>query len=123
MMSAVIPYSGQGGICGQENNQRGQSFVEKQKCLHGEQETGINEQSQTPTQTGVNRVLEREIELLHQRLNDKNDVISDLRERLDMESEERRKLTMLLTDMREKTPRKPAEKQKGFWATLIRKNH
>ena len=91
--------------------------------MHGEQETGINEQSQTPTQTGVNRVLEREIELLHQRLNDKNDVISDLRERLDMESEERRKLTMLLTDMREKTPRKPAEKQKGFWATLISKNH
>ncbi len=88
-----------------------------------EQETGINEQSQTLMQTGANRVLEKEIEFLHQRLNDKNDVISDLRERLDKESEERRKLTMLLSDMREKTPQKPTDKQKGFWATILRKNH
>jgi predicted site-specific integrase-resolvase len=88
-----------------------------------EQETGINEQSQTLMQTGVNRVLEKEIEFLHQRLNDKNDVISDLRERLDKESEERRKLTMLLSDMREKTPQTLPERQKGFWAALIGKNH
>lgn len=47
----------------------------------------------------------------------------DLRRRLDSESEERRKLTMLLSDMREKTPQKPTEGQKGFWAALIGKNH
>jgi predicted site-specific integrase-resolvase len=89
------------------------------KC---EQKTGINEQSQTLPQTGVNSLLQKEIDLLRERLSDKNDVIADLRNRLDMESEERRKLTMLLSDMREKASTSHTERQKGFWATLLRKN-
>ena len=36
------------------------------------------------------------------------ETIADLRRRLDMEGEERRKLTALLTDQREKSPQKPA---------------
>jgi len=70
------------------------------------------EQSQTVKNTPVNSSLEREIELLRERLNDKNDVIEDLRERLDLESEERRKLTMLITDQRENPPEKPVERRK-----------
>jgi hypothetical protein len=47
--------------------------------------------------------LERQIALLRGRLADKDSVIDDLRRRLDAEAEERRKLTMVLTDRR---PRK-----------------
>jgi len=50
-------------------------------------------------------VLHREIELLRERLADKESVIEDLRTRLDAEAEERRRtqaqLTALLTDQRE----------------------
>jgi predicted site-specific integrase-resolvase len=88
----------------------------------GEQQTGINEQSQTLKETGVNSALAREIDLLRERLSDKDDVIADLRERLNKESEERRKLTMMLSDMREKPPEKLTEKPKGFWATILGKN-
>lgn len=64
--------------------------------------------------------LRREIELLRERLGDKDGVINDLRRRLDDETEERRtaqsKLTALLTDQREKEAKiKPAS---GFRARL-----
>lgn len=77
-------------------------------------------QSETPQETSA---LQREIELLRERLNDKDEVISDLRRRLDMESEERRtaqtKLTALLTDQRQKPPEeKPAT---GFRAWLAKR--
>jgi hypothetical protein len=47
-------------------------------------------------------MLHREIELLIQRLKDRDGEIEDLRRRLDTESEERRKLTLMLLDRREK---------------------
>jgi len=53
--------------------------------------------SETPAFQGV---LHREIELLRERLADKDTVIDDLRKRLDREGEERRKLTAILTDQR-----------------------
>jgi hypothetical protein len=46
----------------------------------------------------------------------------DYKNRLDGEAEERRKLTMILSDMRDKPPEKLTEKRKGFFATLLRKN-
>ena len=59
-------------------------------------------QSVPPSDTGA---LQREIELLRERLADKDGVIGDLRARLDTEAEERRRtqaqLTALLTDQRE----------------------
>lgn len=51
----------------------------------------------TPSGTGELRV---EIEMLRERLAEKDDVIGDLRRRLDAEAEERRRLTALLTDQR-----------------------
>ena len=56
-----------------------------------------------PLDKSAATVWEREIALLRERLVDKDDVIEDLRRRLDAEAEERRKLTMVLTDRR---PRK-----------------
>lgn len=53
--------------------------------------------SETPA---LQATLQREIELLRERLTDKDAVIDDLRHRLDRESEERRKLTAILTDQR-----------------------
>ena len=56
-----------------------------------------------PRWNGAGTALERENAVLRERLVDKEDVIEDLRRRLDAEAEERRKLTMVLTDRR---PRK-----------------
>jgi hypothetical protein len=50
--------------------------------------------------TGDIRELQAKLEAATQRLRDKDDVIDDLRRRLDAEAEERRKLTALLTDQR-----------------------
>lgn len=58
---------------------------------------------------------EREIALL---MSERN----DLRNRLDAEMEERRKLTMMLTDMRVKATETPVERNKGFWAGLLGKH-
>jgi len=71
-------------------------------------------QLETPHETNA---LQREIELLRERLGDKDEVIHDLRRRLDEETEERRmaqtKLTALLTDQRQKAAEKPVQ---GRWA-------
>ena len=56
-------------------------------------------QMATPNETSM---LHREIELLIQRLKDRDGEIEDLRRRLDTEGEERRKLTLMLLDRREK---------------------
>ncbi len=67
-------------------------------------------QSETPQETSA---LRREVELLRERLDDKDGVINDLRRRLDDETEERRaaqtKLTALLTDQRATAPQKATE--------------
>ena len=70
-----------------------------------------------PLQSDAATVWEREIALLRERLADKDDVIDDLRRRLDAEAEERRKeaeerrkLTVALTDRR---PRK------RWWQRLL----
>jgi len=55
--------------------------------------------SETPA---LQATLQREIELLREMLTGKDAVIADLRERLDREGEERRKLTAILTNQREK---------------------
>jgi hypothetical protein len=57
--------------------------------------------SETPA---LQVTLQREIELLREMLTSKDAVIDDLRERLDREGEERRKLTAILTDQRAKAP-------------------
>ena len=56
--------------------------------------------------TGQIRELQAKLEAATQRLRDKDDVIDDLRRRLDAEAEERRKLTALLTDQRERPSRR-----------------
>jgi len=61
----------------------------------------------TPDQAETVAMLERIIR-------DKDDVIADLRQRLDAEADERRKLTMMITA----TPTPSAPQPKGFWARL-----
>lgn len=77
------------------------------------------EQTETLNETGV---LRREVELLRERMADKDGVIADLRRRLDAEAEERRKLTALLTDQRatRTTPVSTAERPKGWRGLLTR---
>jgi len=77
-------------------------------------------QSLTPEIDSSNSVLQKEIDLLRDMLSDKDNVIGDLRERLDGETAERRKLTMMITDMNHKPVEPSVEKNKGgFWAKLM----
>ena len=62
-------------------------------------DNGTLKQNVTPNN---NTVLQREIELLREQLGRERETISDLRRRLDAESEERRRLTMMITDQRPK---------------------
>lgn len=65
---------------------------------------------------GVTRELLAKLEAAERRIADKDDVIADLRRRLDAEADERRRLTALLTDQRSLEPSgRPAER---FWARL-----
>ena len=80
---------------------------------HQPEETSLQED--TPENTVS---LQREIELLREMLADKDDVIRDLRGRLDAEADERRKLTLLLTEVQNPAPA-PKEKPKGFWRRLF----
>ena len=69
------------------------------------------EQNSTPENALQNRLLEREIELLHERLTEKDDIIDDLRQDRD---HWRQQATALLTDER------PQERP-GFWSRLFGK--
>jgi hypothetical protein len=79
-------------------------------AAEGDTRNGVQRNDETPVETGV---LRQEIALLREmlaerdrRVADKDEVIGDLRTRLDAEAEERRRtqaqLTALLTDQREK---------------------
>jgi len=63
--------------------------------------------------------MKREIELLRERLADKDAVIDDLRRRLDAEGEERRRLTAILTDQRGQAiitpPPETAPAKRSWW--------
>lgn len=62
--------------------------------------------SDTHQDAAVISVLQAKLEAAEQRMADKDAVIDDLRRRLDAEAEERRRLTMLLTDQRPARRRK-----------------
>ena len=72
-----------------------------------------------------NASLQVEVRLLRELLDAKEDVIADLRQRLDAEAEERRKLTMILTNVRHNTPPaapapvEPAPQPRSWWQRLI----
>lgn len=82
-----------------------------------QQGNGESLHASNPKETHGNGGLGREVELLREQLDDRDRTISDLRTRLDAESEERRKLTAMLTDQR------PAQAQdaprKGLWSRLV----
>jgi hypothetical protein len=89
----------------------------------GHQDTSQNDNSDSS--------LLKEVELLRERLADKDTVIDDLRRRLDAEGEERRKLTAILTDQRARSaepttvipssaPPQPAAQPKGLRGWLHR---
>jgi hypothetical protein len=66
---------------------------------------------------GVIRELQARLEAAERRVVDKDDVIADLRRRLDREGEERLRLTALLTDQR--TGERSKGQIDGFWARLM----
>ena len=72
-------------------------------------------QGNAQARTGDSAVLHREIDLLRERLVEKDDVIDDLRRRLDKEAEERRKLTAMLTDQRPAVVQEPVRRRWLPW--------
>jgi excisionase family DNA binding protein len=72
----------------------------------------------TPQDATATDPLARENELLWKMIADKDDVIADLRARLDVEAEERHRLTLILTDSRS-TPAPVVEKPKRIWQRLF----
>ena len=80
----------------------------------------------TPETAVETEVLRREVELLRERLADKDGVISDLRERLDQSEQERREkdrqLTALLTDERQQAEAVPTNAGRGFWSRFSRRS-
>lgn len=85
--------------------------------------TDKNLQSLTPKINSSNSALEKEIDLLREMLSDKDSVIGDLRERLDGETEERRKLTMMLTDQSNKPTETPKHQpSNSLWGWFSGKN-
>jgi len=77
--------------------------------------SGNGDQKETPEKHYGNSALEVEVEQLRQRLADKDDVIADLRQRLDTEADDRRKLTALLTDQTATT----GSQKPGFWKRVF----
>jgi hypothetical protein len=71
-----------------------------------------------PKNDNSDSALVTEIQLLRERLADKDSVIDDLRHRLDSEAEERRKLTALLTDQRKPEPEQARKGLRGFLQRL-----
>jgi hypothetical protein len=71
--------------------------------------------------------MQREVELLREMIQRQDEVISNLWERLEAEAEERRKLTLILTDSRSATlspegsqqPPAPVQNPKPWWVRLL----
>ena len=71
--------------------------------------------------------MQREVELLREMIQRQDDVISNLWERLEVEADERRKLTMMLTEVQHQrapevppeatTP--PPERKRSWWSRLL----
>lgn len=81
------------------------------------QSNGQTEQTRTQEPNGLNRGLEREIELLREERERERQqfeaTIDDLRRRLDAEGEERRRVTAILTDQRRPEPAVLAPEKPG----------
>jgi response regulator RpfG family c-di-GMP phosphodiesterase len=80
------------------------------------------EQNRTLENIQKNAVLEKEIEYLKIALQEKERTIETLQADKEFFKSELSKTSNLLSDMREKASGSHTEKQKGFWATLLRKN-
>lgn len=84
--------------------------------------TVIGQMATMPDTTNETSMLRRELELLHEQRKRDYELIDDLRSRLDQESDERRKLTMMLTDMRANPSKKPTESLRERLARWIAGN-
>jgi hypothetical protein len=117
----------------------GKGKISAQKNDHGEWDIDPSElhrlyprkQADTVTDTGKapehgntdfiieNREMKAKLEAAEQRIRDKDNVIDDLRRRLDAEGEERRKLTAILTDQRAQqvtvTAATPPHAKRSWW--------
>ena len=76
----------------------------------------------TPVKNNDTIRLEAELEAARKEIASLKADKEDYKIRLDRESEERRKLTMMISDMREKSTEKAVERHKSFFGMFSRKN-
>lgn len=76
--------------------------------------------TETPNESGVLRL---EVEMLREMLEQERGTVADLRSRLDAEAEERRKLTLILTDQSTRpAPQTGQERPRARWWPFGRSN-
>jgi len=90
--------------------------AEAERVFPPKQETADSYQLKNTKYPTGNSVLQVKLEAMEQRFADAQGTIEDLRIRLDAESVERRQLTAMLTDQREKSAKSP---RRGLWARLV----
>jgi len=90
--------------------------AEAERVFPSKQETTKSYQSKNTEYPVGNSILQVKLEAMEHRFTDAQNTIEDLRTRLDAESVERRQLTAMLTDQREK-PVKPSKR--NFWSRLM----
>jgi len=98
------------GTISAENDERGRKRIDVSELDRvypkRQNKTSRNvqlEQTETLKTVSNNSVLQKEIDLLRERLADKDEVIGDLRQRLDEAATQQTRLTALLTDQSQKT--------------------
>lgn len=91
-------------------------YRKRSETVHGDRKETPGNPPRNPQE---NPALEAEIEGLREQIALLKSERDDLRRRLDAEAGERRKLTALLTDDREKAAQEPAGRGGGFWASLL----
>lgn len=105
------------GTISANKNDKGQYEIDPAELHRVFDATSHDTEDETPrnaSETGDDTaVLKAQLEALNQLAEERSRTIDDLRERLDKEGEERRKLTMMITDQREREPEK-----RGFWKRL-----
>jgi len=73
----------------------------------------------TPSDAAEIRVLQVKLETAERLATDRQRTIDDLRDRLDKEGEERRRLTNMLTDQREKPPQEATQRRWWPWLAAV----
>jgi len=116
MKNGDLSYSNEDGKRSIDASELARVFGDRLKVESDSETFQSVEKKQNETQDMFfeNKLLQQKIELLEERLKDKDLENKNLWNKFNEEAEERRKLTMMLIGMQEKVQEKPVERPKKF---------